>query len=102
MESALVILPLLAMVAVVVDTAWAVYAKAPLQRTVRMGVRTGITLTSSQMATGACLTDTVKIGEHHASFGPELSRHRLDAADLQVENRGGQQSGYELSGLKSV
>jgi Flp pilus assembly protein TadG len=60
MEFTLVILPLLAMVAVVVDTAWAVYAKATLQRAVRMGVRTGITLTSTQMATGACLTDTVK------------------------------------------
>lgn len=60
LEFTLVMLPLLAMVTVLVDTSWAVYAKATLQRAVRMGVRTGITLTSTQMATGACLTDTVK------------------------------------------
>jgi Flp pilus assembly protein TadG len=60
MEFTLVLLPLLAMVTVLVDTAWAVYTKATLQRAVRYGVRTGITLTSAQMATGACLTDTVK------------------------------------------
>jgi Flp pilus assembly protein TadG len=48
MEFTLVLLPLLAMLGVVVDTAWSVYAKATLQRAVRMGVRTGITLTSSQ------------------------------------------------------
>ena len=54
------LLPLLAMVTVLVDTSWAVFAKSTLQRAVRIGVRTGITLTSSQMAQGACLTDTVK------------------------------------------
>jgi Flp pilus assembly protein TadG len=60
LEFTLVLLPLLAMVTVLVDTSWAVFAKATLQRAVRIGVRTGITLTSSQMAQGACLTDTVK------------------------------------------
>ena len=60
LEFTLVLLPLLAMVMVLVDTSWAVYAKATLQRAVRVGVRTGITLTSTQMAHGACLTDTVK------------------------------------------
>jgi Flp pilus assembly protein TadG len=60
LELTLVLLPLLAMVTVLLDTSWAVFAKAALQRAVRIGVRTGITLTSSQMAQGACLTDTVK------------------------------------------
>jgi Flp pilus assembly protein TadG len=59
-EFTLVLIPLLSMVFVLLDTAWAIYAKATLQRAVREGVRTGITLTSSQMANGACLTDTVK------------------------------------------
>ncbi len=60
LEFTLVLLPLLAMVTVLVDTSWAVFAKATLQRAVRVGVRTGITLTSTQLAQGACLTDTVK------------------------------------------
>jgi Flp pilus assembly protein TadG len=60
LEFTLVLLPLLAMVTVLLDTSWAVFAKATLQRAVRIGVRTGVTLTASQMAPGACLTDTVK------------------------------------------
>jgi Flp pilus assembly protein TadG len=55
-----VLLPFLAMVTALVDGSWAVFAKATLQRAVRLGVRTGVTLTSSQMAQGACLTGTVK------------------------------------------
>ena len=54
------LLPLFSMTAVLVDTAWAVFAKSALQRAVRIGVRSGVTLTSTQMAQGACLTDTVK------------------------------------------
>lgn len=60
LEFTLVLLPLLAMVTVLVDTCWCVFAKSTLQRAVRVGVRSGVTLTSSQMAKGACLTDTVK------------------------------------------
>ncbi|PWU06900.1 MAG: hypothetical protein C5B51_11155 [Terriglobia bacterium] len=51
---------MLAMVTVTVDTAWAIFAKSTLQRAVRLAVRTGVTLTATQMAQGACLTDTVK------------------------------------------
>ena len=69
LEFTLVLLPLLAMVTVLVDTSWAVYSKATLQRAVRIGVRTGITLTASQMATGACLTDTVKSAVQANSMG---------------------------------
>jgi Flp pilus assembly protein TadG len=60
LEFTLVLLPMLAMVTVLLDTSWAVYTKSTLQRAVRIGVRAGITLTASQMAQGACLTDTVK------------------------------------------
>ena len=69
LEFTLVLLPMLAMVTVLLDTSWAVYAKATLQRAVRIGVRTGITLTASQMATGACLTDTVKSAVQANSMG---------------------------------
>jgi len=75
----MVLLPMLAFVTVLVDTSWAVFTKATLQRAVRLGVRSGITLTSSQMATGACLTDTVKsavqanaMGLLHGSTGLAL------------------------------
>jgi Flp pilus assembly protein TadG len=75
-EFTLVFLPLMAMTTVLVDTAWAVFAKSTLQRAVREGVRTGVTLTQSQMAQGACLTDTVKgivqsnsLGVLHGSSG---------------------------------
>ena len=59
-EFALVILPLLAFVTVVLDVGWAIFAKSTLQRAVRIGVTTGITMTASQLQQGACLTDTVK------------------------------------------
>jgi len=47
LEFSMVMLPLLAMVTVVVDMGWAVFAESTLQRAVRIGVRTGVTLTSS-------------------------------------------------------
>jgi Flp pilus assembly protein TadG len=68
-EFTLVLLPLFSMTAVLVDTAWAVFAKSALQRAVRVGVRTGVTLTASQMATGACLTGTVKSVVQNNSLG---------------------------------
>jgi hypothetical protein len=60
---------MLAMVTVLLDTSWAVFAKSTLQRAVRIGVRVGITLTASQMGTGACLTDTVKSTVQANSMG---------------------------------
>jgi Flp pilus assembly protein TadG len=69
LEFALVLLPMLAMITVLVDASWAVFAKATLQRAVRIGVRTGITLTASQMAQGGCLTDTVKSAVQANAFG---------------------------------
>ena len=54
---------------VTVDIAWPTIAKASLQRAVREGVRTGVTLTSSQMASGVCLTQTVKNVVQQDSMG---------------------------------
>ena len=59
-EFTLCLLPLLSLITVLMSTTWAIFAKASLQRAVREGVRTGITLTSGQMVGSACLTDTVK------------------------------------------
>jgi hypothetical protein len=69
MEFTLVFLPMLAFITVLADTAWAIWAKATLQRAVRLGVRVGVTLTANQMANGACLTDTVKGTVQAYSFG---------------------------------
>lgn len=69
LEFSLCFVPLLAMVAVTADAAWAIFAKGTLQRAVRVGVRTGVTLTASQMADGACLTDTVKSAVQANSLG---------------------------------
>jgi hypothetical protein len=60
LEFALAIVPLMAILLVTVNIAWAVFAKATLQRAVRIGVRSGVTLTGSQLASGTCLTDVVK------------------------------------------
>jgi Flp pilus assembly protein TadG len=56
------VLPLLAMMTVLVDTAWAVFAASTLQRAVRLGVRTGVTLTASspQVTAAGDLTTAVK------------------------------------------
>jgi hypothetical protein len=59
-EFTLVLLPLLAMLFVLLDFAWIVFAQATMVRAVRVAVRTGITLTAAQMVGSACLTDTVK------------------------------------------
>ncbi|MGP8244321.1 MAG: TadE/TadG family type IV pilus assembly protein [Bryobacteraceae bacterium] len=69
LEFTFVFLPLLAFTTVLLDTAWAVMAKATIQRAVRMAVRTGITMTASQMTGSACLTDTVKSTVQSYSLG---------------------------------
>jgi hypothetical protein len=67
-------LPLFCMIFVLLNIAWAVFAKATLQRAVRIGVRSGITLTS--VSPGGNLTATVKgvvqsnaLGLLHGSTG---------------------------------
>jgi Flp pilus assembly protein TadG len=82
-EFSLVLLPLLMMIGVLLDVSWAIFAESTLQRAVRIGVRDGVTLTAGQMASGACLTDTVKgvvqqnaLGLLHGSAG--LSKIRVN------------------------
>lgn len=62
LEFTFVLLPLLAMITVLVDTAWSIFAEATLQRAVRLGVRTGVTLTASspQITAAGDLTTAVK------------------------------------------
>ena len=69
LEFTFALLPLLAMLTVLLDIAWAVYAQASVQRAVRMACRIGITLTNSQMAQGADLTSTVKSAVQTNGFG---------------------------------
>jgi len=107
LEFTLVLLPFLAMVTVLLDTSWAVFTKATLQRAVRIGVRSGITLTASQMAQGACLTDTVKstvqsnaLGLLHGSSGlalikvhyfqPPAATSTSAATDVSTQSTGDQ------------
>jgi Flp pilus assembly protein TadG len=69
LEFTLVLLPLLAIILVLLDTAWAIFAKSTLQYSVRLATRRGITLTASQITSGQCLTDVVKSTVQQSSFG---------------------------------
>ena len=68
-EFTLALLPLLCMIFVLMDTAWAIFAKATLQRAVRIGVRQGITLTGAQMPQGTCATAVIKDAVKSNSIG---------------------------------
>ena len=60
-EFTFVLLPLLSMLFVLLDASWGIFAKATLQQAVRVGVRTGITITGTQAtAAGETLTQMVK------------------------------------------
>jgi len=58
-------LPFMAMIIVVVDTAWAVFAEATLQQAVRIAARQGVTFTTAVISTD--LTSAVKsLVQQHA------------------------------------
>ena len=59
-EFTFVLLPLLAILFVIFDASWAIFAKSSLLYAVRVGVRSGITVTGSQVPTGSDLTTMVK------------------------------------------
>lgn len=60
-EFTLVLLPLLAVLFVILDASWAIFAKSTLLYAARTGVRYGITLTGTQATTaGKTLTQLVK------------------------------------------
>ena len=60
LEFTLSFLPMIAMICVLVDISWAIFAKSTLQRTVRIGVRTGVTLTADDVGADGTLTGSVK------------------------------------------
>jgi TadE-like protein len=78
LEFTLVLLPLLCMLLVLMDTAWAIYAKSSLQYAVRIGVRYGVTITAAQTPRGSCLTDMVKATVQQNSFGLLTGQSKLD------------------------
>jgi len=71
LDFVLVLMPMLATLTVLVDTAWAIYAESTLQRAVRIGVRTGVTLTATSplITTYGDLTTAVKNVVQSNSFG---------------------------------
>ena len=58
MEFSLVMLPLLSIIFLLLNIAWSIFATSTLQQAVRVGVRTGIVISST--APHTCLTDVVK------------------------------------------
>jgi Flp pilus assembly protein TadG len=60
LEFTLAFIPMIAIISVLMNITWGIYAKATLQRAVRMGVRTGVTITGAQVPAGSSLTSIVK------------------------------------------
>ena len=114
-EFTLNFLPFMIMVVVLLDTGWALFSQATLQQSVRMAVRTGVTLTSTQV-TGN-LTDTVKaIVQQHSvgllSGSTGLSYIKVhyfdqddptqDVSNTSSGNRGGNIMQVSVQGYPSV
>jgi Flp pilus assembly protein TadG len=66
-EFTLVMLPLLSMIFVLLNIAWAIFVKCTMQNAVRDAVRYGVTIQST--APGSCLTDVVKGAVQSYSLG---------------------------------
>jgi hypothetical protein len=73
---------MMALVSFALDIGWGYFAKTTLQRAVRVGVTSGTRLAASQLATGACLTDTVKSVAQLTGQSRETGAHfcQLDLA----------------------
>ena len=70
MEFTLCFLPLLMMILVLLDVAWAVFAKSTLTFAVRMALRTGITITGTEAtAAGSDLVAMTKANVQKFSLG---------------------------------
>jgi Flp pilus assembly protein TadG len=59
-EFAMVLVPMLAMIFLLMDTAWLIFAKATLQEAVREGVRYGITGGAGCTSLNACIQSTIQ------------------------------------------
>jgi Flp pilus assembly protein TadG len=70
LEFTLVFAPMMAMVLVLLDIGWVIFAKSTLQYAVRSGVRAGVTITGTQAtAAGSDLTTMVKNIVQQKSLG---------------------------------
>jgi len=70
LEFTLALLPMLMMMFVLLDAAWAIFVKSTLSYAVRSGVRLGITITGTQAtAAGSNLTAMVKANVQSNSMG---------------------------------
>jgi len=70
LEFTFVFLPMIMMIIVLIDIAWAIFVKATLEYAVRVGVRSGITITGTQAsAAGSDLTTMVKSIVQQSSIG---------------------------------
>ncbi len=69
-EFTFALLPTLAMLFVLIDASWAIFAKATLQHAVQVGVRVGITITGTQAtAAGKTLTQMIKDAVQQDAMG---------------------------------
>jgi len=69
-EFSLAFIPYFAMLSVLCDASWSIFAKATLQYAVRSAVRQGITITGTQAtAAGETLTQMVKDTVQHSALG---------------------------------
>lgn len=70
LEFTLALLPMLMMIFVLLDAAWAIFVKSTLSYAVRSGVRVGITITGTQAtAAGSDLTSMVKANVQANAMG---------------------------------
>lgn len=83
MEFTLVLLPLFAILFVLIDASWAIFAKSTLMYAVRTGVRNGITITGTQATTAnETLTQMVKDTVQNNALG--ILRGTSGRAYIQV------------------
>lgn len=68
-EFALVLAPFFALITVLMNVSWAIFAKSTIQRAVRAAVDQGVQLKGADMVNSACLTDTVKGIVQQNAFG---------------------------------
>ncbi len=83
LEFTFVFIPMMAMIFLLIDVAWAVFVKATLEYAVRAGVRSGITITGTQASlAGSDLTSMVKAIVQQKSLG--ILRGSAGYSDIKV------------------
>ena len=82
LEFSLIVIPFMGLIALLCDLSWGIFAQGTLQWAVRTAVHSGVQLSATQMANGACLTDTVKALVQKNSLG--LLSGNTGLAKIQV------------------